>query len=56
MPEVEVLRNDCEVQAIRLPDGSLMAVFHRSCVFSENGYEIAGEAGRIELNVTNEQP
>lgn len=55
MPKVEVLRNDCDVQAIRLPDGSLMAIFHRSCVFSANGYEIVGEAGRIELNVTNER-
>ena len=28
VPEVEVLRNDTSVQAIRLADGSVMAVFH----------------------------
>lgn len=28
-PKVEVLRNDNRVQAIRLPDGEIMAVFHR---------------------------
>lgn len=30
-PSVEILRNDTAVQAIRLPDGNILAVFHREC-------------------------
>ena len=30
LPKVDVLQNDCALQAIRLPDGSVMAVSHQS--------------------------
>jgi hypothetical protein len=46
-PSVEVLQNDSDVQAIRLPDGSIMAVFHNAAKISVDGREIIGEAGAI---------
>jgi hypothetical protein len=47
MPKVEVLRNDCAVQAIRLPDGQVMAVFHQPEVLSVDGETMTGDAGTI---------
>ena len=47
MPKVEVLRNDCEVQAIRLPDGNIMAAFHQHQRLSVGDKELIGEAGTI---------
>ena len=46
-PSVEVLQNDSDVQAIRLYDGSIMAVFHNAAKISVDGREIIGEAGAI---------
>ena len=48
-PAVTVLRNDRELQAIRLPDGSVMAVFHRDCslTVSPNGEVLSGTEGQI---------
>jgi chondroitin AC lyase len=47
VPKVEVLRNDCAVQAIRLPDGQVMAVFHQPEVLSVDGETMTGDAGTI---------
>ena len=46
-PRVEVLRNDPTLQAIRLPDGSVMAVFHQSAELVLEDKRIIGEAGTI---------
>jgi chondroitin AC lyase len=48
-PSVEVLRNDRELQAIRLPDGSVMAVFHGDCslTVSSDGEILSGTRGQI---------
>lgn len=46
-PKVEVLRNDCSVQAIRLPDGSVMAVFHRSETLAVADKSLTHDAGTI---------
>lgn len=45
VPEVEVLRNDTSVQAIRLADGSVMAVFHESGDLEVEGRCIQGVPG-----------
>ena len=47
MPKVEVLRNDCAVQAIRLPDGNVMAVFHRSERLLVEDRKLIGDTGMI---------
>ena len=47
MPQVEVLRNDCALQAIRLPDGSVMAVFHQSETLTAADKEFTCDAGTI---------
>ena len=47
IPKVEVLRNDDKVQAIRLPDGSIMAVFHQYDTLSVDDNIIVGEADDI---------
>ena len=47
MPRVEVLRNDLAVQAIRLPDGSVMAVLHRGGELSVGEKSLIGDAGTI---------
>lgn len=46
-PAVEVLRNEGEVQAIRLPDGSVLAVFHAPCTLTAEGFTHTGKAGEI---------
>jgi hypothetical protein len=46
-PKVEILQNDSTVQAIRLADGSIMAVFHAPATLSVNGDEIIGDTGTI---------
>lgn len=46
-PKVEVLRNDCSVQAIRLPDGSVMAVFHRPKTLAVADKSLTHDAGTI---------
>ncbi|MBQ2876135.1 MAG: hypothetical protein IJE25_03915 [Clostridia bacterium] len=46
-PRVEVLQNDSATQAIRLPDGSVMAVFHRADVLLVGDKKILGNAGDI---------
>ena len=48
-PAVEVLRNDRNLQAIRLPDGSVMAVFHGDCSLTVNpdGEVLSGTEGQI---------
>jgi hypothetical protein len=48
-PSVEVLRNDRGLQAIRLPDGAVMAVFHEdgSLTVSSDGDVISGTEGQI---------
>ena len=46
-PNVEVIRNDGDVQAIRLPDGDIMAVFHHTSILTADGQEILGNAGTI---------
>ena len=48
-PAVEVLRNDRNLQAIRLPDGSVMAVFHRNTSLTVNpdGEILSGTEGQI---------
>ena len=44
-PAVQVLRNDCGVQAIRLADGGVMAAFHQPCRLVFKDRIIAGEPG-----------
>lgn len=46
-PTVTVLRNDSAVQAILLPDGKVMAVFHQACRFMNEmtGETVEGDAG-----------
>jgi hypothetical protein len=48
-PAVKVLRNDRKLQAIRLPDGSVMAVFHgnASLTVSPDGKALSGTEGQI---------
>lgn len=46
-PKVEILRNDTAVQAIRVADGSVMAVFHKPATLSVDGSEIIGNDGTI---------
>ena len=48
-PAVTVLRNDRNLQAIRLPDGSVMAVFHRNTSLTVNpdGEVLSGTEGQI---------
>jgi len=45
VPEVKVLRNDADIQAIMLSDGSVMAVFHKPCELSIDGRVIKGDTG-----------
>ena len=47
LANVEVLRHDCALQAIRLPDGSVMAVFHRADALAIEDKKIVGNAGTI---------
>lgn len=44
-PKVEVLRNDCGVQAIRLEDGRVLTAFHQPCRLVFKDRMIAGETG-----------
>ena len=48
-PAVTVLRNDRGLQAVRLPDGSVMAVFHGACslTVSPHGEVLSGTEGQI---------
>lgn len=48
-PAVEILRNDRNLQAIRLSDGSVMAVFHGdgSLTVSPDGEVLSGTEGQI---------
>ena len=48
-PSVTVLHNDCGLQAIRLPDGSVMAVFHKGgpLTVSPDGDVLWGTEGQI---------
>lgn len=48
-PTVEILRNDRDLQAVRLPDGHIMAIFHRACTLAANPGDkvITGTAGQI---------
>lgn len=48
-PAVEVLHNDRSLQAIRLPDGSVMAVFHEkaSLAISPHGQRLSGTKRQI---------
>ncbi|MBR4889515.1 MAG: hypothetical protein IKU17_10255 [Clostridia bacterium] len=44
-PKVTVLCNDCEVQAIGLEDGTVMAVFHHDCALVFKNKVISGKTG-----------
>ena len=44
-PEITVLRNDAGVQAILLPDGKVMAVFHEDCELTFFNRVINGKKG-----------
>lgn len=48
-PSVKVLHNDRALQAIRLPDGSVMAVFHQACslMAGPDGELLSGAEGQI---------
>lgn len=43
--EIKVLRNDTEVQAIMLPSGKVMAVFHKPCELDACGLIIKSDVG-----------
>lgn len=45
LPQVKVLQNDSAIQAIELPDGKIMAVFHQNAVLGN----ITGKAGELIL-------
>jgi len=45
IPDVRVLRNDTKIQAIRLPDGRILAVFHESGTLQADGRAITADAG-----------
>jgi len=47
MPKIEILQNDRNIQAIRLPDGNIMAVFHRPATLSVDGREIIEDTGAV---------
>jgi hypothetical protein len=44
---VEVIRNDEEIQAIALPEGGVLAVFHKAGAFEFGGKEIKGEKNEV---------
>lgn len=44
-PEVEVIKNDGDVQAILLPDGTVMAVFYKDCELAVGNRLINGKKG-----------
>ena len=44
---VEVIRNDEEIQAIALPEGGVLAVFHKAGAFEFGGKEIRGEKNEV---------
>jgi len=46
-PQVQVLRNDDQIQAIGLPDGSIMAIFHKDGCLRANGKQLSGTAGQL---------
>ena len=46
-PSVSILQNDRALQAIRLPSGEILAVFHAACTLPVDGREIAGEPSDI---------
>ena len=49
LPQVEVIRNDSEVQAIKTADGKIMAVFHKDSSFTCEGAEIRGKEKEIVI-------
>ena len=44
-PNVRVLRNDADVQAVLLPDGRIMAVFHKDCELKTSDRTVSGKKG-----------
>lgn len=44
-PNIQVIQNDSKVQAILLPDGKVMAVFHKDCDLKIRGRVISGKKG-----------
>ena len=46
-PKVEVLRNDCALQAIRLSSGEVMAVFHQAETLKVEDKKIIGDTGAL---------
>lgn len=46
-PQITVLQNDSKAQAIKLPNGDIMAVFYRDTTITADGIIIVGKAGDI---------
>lgn len=46
-PKITVLQNDFNAQAIKLPNGDIMAVFYQDTTLIVDGVTIFGKAGDI---------